>query len=125
MRNWKPMFFENSKVPVILSKVSPITIGAISLCGFVFSRGEMSERTKRHETIHFQQQLELLFIPFFLLYGLLWVIALFENKFDGTKAYLNIAFEREAYENDADADYLTNRKRFAWVKFLTENQREI
>ena len=125
MKNWKPMFFENSKVPVILSKVSPITIGAISLCGFVFSRGEMNERIKRHETIHFQQQLELLFIPFFLLYGLLWVIALFENKFDGTEAYLNIAFEREAYENDADADYLTNRKRFAWVKFLTENQREI
>ena len=124
MKNWKPMFFENSKVPVILSKVSPITIGAISLCGFVFSRGEMSERTKRHETIHFQQQLELLFIPFFLLYGLLWVIALFKNKFDGAEAYLNIAFEREAYENDANADYLTNRKRFAWVKFLTENQTE-
>ena len=124
MKNWKPMFFENSKVPVILSKVSPITIGAISLCGFVFSRGEMNERIKRHETIHFQQQLELLFIPFFLLYGLLWVIALFENKFDGTEAYLNIAFEREAYENDANADYLTNRKRFAWVKFLTENQME-
>ena len=124
MKNWKPMFFENSKVPVILSKVSPITIGAISLCGFVFSRGEMSERTKRHETIHFQQQLELRFIPFFLLYGLLWVIALFKNKFDGAEAYLNIAFEREAYENDANADYLTNRKRFAWVKFLTENQTE-
>ena len=124
MRNWKPMFFENSKVPVILSKVSPITIGAISLCGFVFSRGEMSERTKRHETIHFQQQLELLFLPFFLLYGIFWVVGLFVNKFDGAEAYLSIPFEQEAYQNDHSEQYLPNtRKRFGWIKNLKTMRR--
>lgn len=125
MKNWKPKFIENSKVPVWLSYIAPIEIGAISLAGFVFSRGEMSDQTKRHETIHFQQQLELLFIPFFLLYGLFWVVGLFASKFNGATAYRWIPFEKEAYENDADADYLTNRKRFAWIRLITKNQREI
>jgi hypothetical protein len=59
MRNWKPIFVENSKIPIWLSKIAPIEIGAITLGFIVFSRGEISERTKRHETIHFQQFLEL------------------------------------------------------------------
>lgn len=119
MRNWKPNFYENSKVPVWLSKVAPIRIGAISLAGFVFSRGEMSEQTKRHETIHFQQQLELLFVFFFLLYGIFWILALFVNKFDGKAAYYALPFEQEAYNHDHDLEYLPKtRVRFGWVKYL-------
>ena len=57
-----PLMFENSKVPVWLSYIAPINIGALSFFIFVWSRGEMSERTKRHETIHYKQQVELLFI---------------------------------------------------------------
>ena len=121
MRNWKPKFYENSRVPVILSKVSPIEIGAISLCGFVFSRGEINETTKRHETIHFLQQCELLFIFFFLLYGIFWLIGLFTNKFDGASAYRSIPFEREAYANQKDLDYLPKtRKWFGWVGYIKE-----
>ena len=57
MRLWKPWFIENSKIPVWLSYIAPIDIGAITLGPIVISRHEMSEATKRHETIHYQQYL--------------------------------------------------------------------
>ena len=68
MKNWKPLFIENSKIPVWLSYLAPIDIGAITLGPVVISRGEMSEQTKRHETIHFQQYLELAFVGFLVMY---------------------------------------------------------
>jgi len=117
MKKWKPIFIENSKIPVLLSKIAPIEIGAISLAGLVFSRGYMSPVTKRHETIHFQQQLEMLFIPFFLLYGFFWLKAMIKHR-DGKAAYYVNPFEKEAYINETDENYLQNRKRFAWKDYL-------
>ncbi len=51
----KPIFIENSKIPVWLSKLAPIEISAITLGPIVLSRGKISEKTKLHETIHFMQ----------------------------------------------------------------------
>ena len=116
MRNLKPFFFENSKLPKFLSYFAPINIGAISLFGFVFSRNEMSEQTKRHEVIHFQQQLETGMIGFLFIY--LWDYAknLWFFKMDGPTAYINLRAEKEAYFWDKDEDYLpTKRKRWAWI----------
>ena len=56
-----PLFFENSKIPVWLSKLAPIEINALSFFIFVFSRGEMDERVRRHETIHYKQKCFLFF----------------------------------------------------------------
>ena len=67
-----------------------------------------------HENIHLRQQLELLIIPFYLWYGFEFVIRLFQYK-NRNLAYRNISFEREAYENEKDLDYL--QKRSFW-KFL-------
>jgi len=117
MKKWKPIFIENSRVPAWLSKIAPIEIGAISLAGLVFSRGFMSPVTKRHETIHFQQQLEMLIIPFFLLYGAFWLWGMWKHR-DGEAAYYVNPFEREAYINECKEDYLANRKRFAWKDYL-------
>ena len=113
MKNWKPIFVENSKIPVWLSYVSPITIGAITMGFIVFSRGEMSEQTKRHETIHFQQFLEMGFVGFLLLYLFYWLRNLGKGM-SGSQAYYEIPFEKEAYENDANTEYLTYRKRYSW-----------
>lgn len=116
LKNAKPFFFENSKVPVVLEKFAPISIGAISLFGFVFSKGEMSERVKRHETIHFQQQLETGMVGFLFIY--LWDY--FQNRFikkmNGKDAYYALKAEKEAYKWDADEDYLNSkRKRYEWI----------
>ena len=114
MRNWKPVFIENSIVPVLLSKFAPIEIGAITLGFIVFARGKMSERTKTHETIHFQQFLETLFIPFVLIYFYDFVKNYIFFR-DGKLAYFNIRAEQEAYVNDINAGYLGQRKRYRWL----------
>ena len=119
MKNWRPLFIENSKIPVWLSYVAPIEIGAITLGPVVISRDEMSETTKRHETIHFQQFLELAFIGFIILYFGWWAWNRLKGQ-DGSTAYFNIPFEAEAYANHSDEDYLKNRKRFAWRHYTNE-----
>ena len=117
MKTWKPKFIENSRVPVFLSRFAPIEINAISLFGLVFSRGFMSPVTRRHETIHFQQQLELAFVPFFLLYFFFWLKGLIKYR-SAKQSYYENPFEREAYTNEFPEDYLENRKRFAWLRYL-------
>ena len=114
MRNWKPIFVENSKIPVWLSKLAPIEIGAITLGFIVFSRGEISERTKRHETIHFQQFLETFFIGFPILYYYDYIKNYIIFR-DGQLAYYNIRAEKEAYQNDEKEDYLQTRPRWRWI----------
>jgi|TARA_X000001388_G_scaffold56106_1_gene41341 hypothetical protein len=113
----KPWFVENSKVPVILSYVAPIDINAIAFGPFVWSRGVMDEQLKNHETIHYHQQLELLFVGQWLLYVFYWLKGLITYK-DGAVAYVESPFEREAYANDANLDYLKGRERFAWRKYI-------
>ena len=120
MKNLKPIFFENSRVPIILSYFAPIEIWAISFGFGVWCRGELSEETRRHETIHFQQQLELLFVGQWILYVLFWLIGMFIYR-DGKKAYYENPFEREAYWNDGDENYLPTRERYNWIKYVRKN----
>ena len=70
-----------------------------------------------HEFIHLRQQLELLIVPFYILYLLNYLVNLvyYQNHF---LAYKNIAFEREAYENDANPAYLIKRKFASWRHYL-------
>mgnify|MGYP007063849794 CR=1 FL=1 len=110
-----PWFFENSRVPIWLSRFAPIRISAISLCGFVFSRGTLSETLRRHETIHWVQQRELLGVGFFVLYILSWLWQLIRLR-DGSAAYRAIPFEVEAYTFDHEVGYLRRRKCFAWLR---------
>lgn len=119
MRSWKPIFIENSKLPVILSKVAPIDIWAIALGVCVWCRGEMDEETKNHETIHFQQQLELLFIGQWFLYVAVWLTLLVKYR-SGLMAYRLSPFECEAYDNEHNLNYCTERKRYAWIKYMID-----
>ena len=119
MKNWKPWFFENSKLPVWLSKIAPIEVWAFSFAFWVCCRGKLSPETRRHETIHYQQQLEMLMIFQWIFYGLFWLIGLIKYR-DGAIAYRENPFEREAYHNDKNPDYLRTRPRYAWVKYIRE-----
>lgn len=86
----------------------------ISLCGFVFFRKDIrvTDADIRHETIHFRQQMEWLFVFFFLMYVLefLWLLLRYR---EWHKAYRNISFEREAYTHQHEAEYLKRRKLWA------------
>jgi hypothetical protein len=117
LKSLKPIMIENSRIPVWLSKMAPINIYAIALGPWVFCRSFMSEVTKRHETIHFQQQLELLFLPFYVLYGFFWLVGYAKTR-NGQDAYHFIAFEKEANAGEVSETYLENRKRYSWIKYI-------
>ena len=111
-----PWFFENNKVPVWLSKVAPIEIGAVNILCFVFSRGEISKTSRRHETIHYQQQVEMLFLLHWILYSLYLVKGLIVYR-SGEKAYRENPFEREAYDNQKKHKYLDRRPLWNWTSY--------
>ena len=89
---------------------------AINLFGILFVRGtesDINERVLNHEKIHTAQMKELWYIPFYILYFLEWLYRLTQKG----NAYRNISFEREAYENEMNFDYLANRRKWAmWRK---------
>ena len=95
---------------IIHNKLIPFKgFKAITLWPFIFVRKEcsFSEIDLNHESIHGRQQLELLIIPFYLIYIVEWIF----------KGYRNISFEKEAYSNQNNLDYLKTRKLFAqWRK---------
>ncbi len=70
-----------------------------------------------HECIHLKQQIELLIVPFYLLYFFNYFINLIRYK-NHYLAYFNIVFEKEAYSCDKNLNYLQHRKHFAWLKFI-------
>ena len=115
LRLSKPIFIENSKIPLWLSYLSPIDISAITLGPIVISRGIMSDTTKNHETIHWQQYIELGIVGFPLLYLTYWIAGLIKHR-DGEISYYNIPFEKEAYDNQDNPYYLITRKRYNWFR---------
>jgi len=114
MKSWKPLFFEDSKIPIWLSKIAPIDIGAICLGPFVISRGAIGERLRIHETIHFQQYLETGFIGFLLIYAYDYIRCMIKYR-NGAIAYRHLRAEQESYENESDVGYLLRRKRWEWL----------
>lgn len=114
MKKIKPIFIEKSKVPVLLSFFAPITIYAIALFPFVFCRDIITERVKNHETIHFQQQLEVLIVPFYIIYLYDWIKSKLKGL-TGIEAYYAIRAEKEAHTNEGDFEYLEKRKRWQWL----------
>ena len=91
---------------------------AITILFFLFYRDEkLREDVRTHEYIHFRQQLELLFVGMWFIYIVNFLINLLKYK-EFYKSYKNVVFEKEAYSNDKDSNYLNNRKVFSWVKYL-------
>lgn len=70
-----------------------------------------------HEKIHLRQQLELLILPFYIFYTLEWVVKSI-YYFDWYKGYQNVSFEREAYSNEKNLDYVSQRGFFSFIKYL-------
>lgn len=70
-----------------------------------------------HERIHYRQQIELLVLPFYIWYGLEFLVRLIQFK-DRRKAYRNISFEREAYTHEKDLDYLKKRSLWKFTRFV-------
>ncbi len=72
-----------------------------------------------HEKIHLRQQLELLIVFFYLWYGIEFLIRLvhYKNRY---LAYRNISFEREAYKNEKDLNYLKGRSFWSFTNYFNK-----
>ena len=94
---------------------------AINLFGIIFVRKgeELTATGMRHERIHTRQMRELLFIGFYLWYVIEWCVRLVQLR-NAKRAYFAISFEREAYQHQADKDYLKERQAFAWRHYLCQ-----
>lgn len=106
---------------LIISKFwVPKGFSGITVYPFIFMRENILRTQKafvNHEKIHLRQQIELLILPFFIWYVLEFFIRLIQYK-NRKKAYRNISFEREAYANESNTDYLINRKFFSFLNYL-------
>ena len=101
---------------------------AITILNFVFVRKRecLTHSLLRHEQIHWAQEKELLILGFYLLYLAEFIIRLLyqllvKHNLRGRPAhaaYRALSFEREAYSNQDNKDYLKNRKYYSWTKYL-------
>lgn len=135
------------KTRIVFNRLIPFSgFVAMTLYPFIFVREAAAKKystvANNHEHIHAEQQKELLpvgialaliaylsglgfwallFLPVFLwVYLIEWVIKAFWYGNNRT-AYRNISFEREAYQNEKDLTYLSNRKHFIWFKYIFHN----
>ena len=79
----------------------------LSLFCFLIYRDELTPELINHEEIHWRQCLEGLVIGFWIHY--------FYYLF--TVGYRNIPYEKEAYENDHDLNYLKRRRFWQWLDY--------
>lgn len=97
---------------IIYNNIIPLKgFRAMSFCGIIFARTSskpLSKETINHENTHLEQQKELLFIGFFIIY-------LIEFLFKG---YYGISFERESYINQNNLNYLKTRKHYSSFKYF-------
>ena len=95
-------------------------INGITLYPFIFIKKPEDKKNRvliYHEKIHLKQQLELLIVFFYIAYVAEYYYHLIKLK-DGHKAYLAISFEREAYANEHDLNYLKKRKFWVFWKYF-------
>jgi hypothetical protein len=106
---------------VIVSRyLIPKGFRGITLFPFVIVSGydlKLDSVIINHEKIHIRQQVELLVLPFFIWYGIEFLIKWLIHK-DKYFAYRNISFEREAYSNEKDPSYLKQRSFWSFLKYL-------
>lgn len=118
---------------------------AMTVWPFIFVRKDVlvSEQILNHENIHGRQQKELLMVGivaalimlcngagwlsllalplYYYLYAAFYIRERRKTIDDPNgqeTAYRRNPFEREAYDHDADMQYIAHRKRFAWLTYL-------
>lgn len=110
----------NEGMKILYSKrFPPGNFGAINLFGIIIARkdyGRLTDAETNHECIHTRQMVEMLFVFFYISYLIEWIVRLiqYRNMFD---AYVNISYEREAYSNMYNIEYLKKRRPFTFKNY--------
>ncbi|MEM6515613.1 MAG: hypothetical protein AAF688_05475 [Bacteroidota bacterium] len=106
---------------VVISKlVVPKGYVGLTVFPFIFLKFphlKADEVLLNHERIHLRQQLELLILPFYLIYALEFLLRFCYYR-NWKMAYQNISFEREAYRNENQMHYLTSKRFWSFLSYL-------
>ncbi|MEZ4803637.1 MAG: hypothetical protein R2797_12770 [Gelidibacter sp.] len=106
---------------ILVSKyMVPKGYTGITLFPFVFIKhAQLKENAVflNHERIHLRQQMELLVVPFFVWYGVEFLIRYLRCR-DWNLSYRSISFEHEAYANEECPDYLQKRTFWNFRQYL-------
>ncbi len=108
---------------IVFKYLTPRGFRGLTFYPFVFIADKDDKLNKvfiNHEKIHIRQQLELLILPFYLWYFAEYLFRLIQYK-DRKKAYFNISFEREAYSNEKDLNYLKSRSFWKFLNYIKIN----
>lgn len=105
---------------VITKYLTPKGFRGLTIYPFVFIKNDSDKNNTvfiNHEKIHLRQQLEMLIILFYFWYIIEYCFRLIQYK-NRNLAYRNICFEREAYSNETNLNYLKSRKSYRFSKYL-------
>lgn len=107
-------------IVLVYKYLTPKWVSGIAIFPFIIVTDERNKKNAiflNHERIHLKQQMELLIIPFFVFYFLEFLIRYIIYK-NWNKAYMNISFEREAYKNEKDLNYIKKRSIWAFINYF-------
>lgn len=107
---------------IIYNKIIPFgkDFYAINLFGILFAKGPCSPVDLNHEKIHTAQMKELGYVFFYIVYLIEWAVRIVQYR-GYVNGYMNISFEREAYFNQYDLEYLQSRKHFSFIYYYKNN----
>lgn len=125
--------FEKGYISVISPKLtyfcglwsgSPKLARAVALFPFIIFRGEQEKVPWiiNHERIHFRQQIETLFIGFYILSFLENLYALLILRKSLKETYKWRSSEQEAYRNQQNFSYLNNRPLWSQFKYIKDKK---
>ena len=105
---------------IVFKYIIPKGFRGLTIFPFVF----LSKKEDRnnfiflnHEKIHIKQQIEMLIIPFYLWYLVEFCCRWIQYK-NKKMAYFNISFEKEAYSNEKNINYLKSRSFWMFLKYF-------
>lgn len=105
---------------IVFKYLTPRGFRGLTFYPFVFladKDDKLNEVFINHEKIHIRQQLELLIVPFYVWYFTEYLIRLLQFR-NRKKAYYAISFEKEAYANEKDLEYLISRSFWRFWKYV-------
>lgn len=105
---------------IVFKYFTPKGFRGLTFYPFVFladKDDKLNEEFINHERIHIRQQLELLIVPFYLWYITEYLFRLIQFR-DRKKAYYSISFEKEAYANEKDLEYVKSRSFWRFLRYV-------
>lgn len=105
---------------VVFKYLTPRGFRGLTFFPFVFlahPQDKVNPVFVNHERIHIRQQVELLLVFFYVWYVAEFLVRLVQYR-NRRQAYYNISFEREAYQNEKDLNYVKKRSFWKFLSYL-------